>query len=61
MHIPYVMGVIGTRSIDTEILGIQDIKKLNADRIINGVTAVSALDLMRQNKLNGIKKSASTD
>ena len=49
------MGVIGTRSIDTEILGIQDIKKLNADRIINGVTAVSALDLMRQNKLNGIK------
>ena len=36
-------------------MGIQDIKKLNADRIINGVTAVSALDLMRQNKLNGIK------
>lgn len=55
LHIPYAMGVIGTRSIDTEILGIQDIKKLNADRIINGVTAVSALDLMRQNKLNGVK------
>lgn len=55
LHVPYVMGLIGTRSVDTEILGIHDIKKLNADRIINGVTAVSALDLMRENKLNGVE------
>ena len=42
LQVPYVLGLIATRSVDTEILGIHDIKKLNADRIINGVTASGA-------------------
>ena len=35
--IPYAMGVIGTRSLDTPIIGIHDIKALNEKRIINGI------------------------
>lgn len=55
VQVPYMMGLIGTRSVDKQILGIHDIKKLNAKRIINGVTAVSALDLMRENKARGVE------
>ncbi|MFB6349036.1 cytochrome ubiquinol oxidase subunit I [Moraxella sp. ZJ142] len=54
LHVPYVMGLIGTRSVDTEILGINDIKKLNEERITNGITAVKALDIMRANQTNGV-------
>ncbi|MDO5651754.1 MAG: cytochrome ubiquinol oxidase subunit I [Moraxella sp.] len=53
VHIPYVMGIIGTRSFDTPILGIHDIKKENRERILSGMTAVHALDTMRANKAAG--------
>ena len=44
VQIPYVMGLIGTRSLDTPILGIHDIKIINEKRIINGQKAVLLLD-----------------
>ncbi|MDK1669815.1 cytochrome ubiquinol oxidase subunit I [Moraxella osloensis] len=47
VQIPYVMGLIGTRSLDTPILGIHDIKIINEKRIINGQKAVVLLEQLR--------------
>lgn len=33
VHVPYAMGIIGTRSLDKQILGIHDIKVINEERI----------------------------
>ena len=49
IQIPYAMGIIGTRSLDTEILGIHDIKTINHKRIVNGITAVGLLEQLREN------------
>lgn len=57
VHVPYMMGIIGTRSLDKEILGIHDIKKINEARIKNGMTAVSLLDQMRADKAQGVQPS----
>lgn len=57
VHIPYAMGIIGTRSFDEQILGIYDIKKINHERITNGVVAVALLDQMRADKANGVMTS----
>ncbi|UTO05078.1 cytochrome ubiquinol oxidase subunit I [Moraxella sp. FZLJ2107] len=54
VHIPYLMGIIGTRSFDQQILGIHDIKKINEEKIKNGITAVHLLDTMRAQKEQGI-------
>lgn len=48
VQIPYAMGLIGTRSLDKQILGIHDIKRINEQRIMNGITAVSTLEKLRQ-------------
>ncbi|MCL1623799.1 cytochrome ubiquinol oxidase subunit I [Moraxella sp. Tifton1] len=53
IHIPYAMGIIGTRSFDKQILGIHDIKKINEERIKNGIIAVNALDTMRTDQRLG--------
>lgn len=57
VHIPYAMGIIGTRSFDKQILGIYDIKQINKERITNGAVAVALLDQMRADKANGVKTS----
>ncbi|MDO4896665.1 MAG: cytochrome ubiquinol oxidase subunit I [Moraxella sp.] len=57
IHIPYVMGIIGTRSFDTELVGIHDIKDQNRVRIMNGAVAVDLLDQMRAEKARGIEPS----
>jgi cytochrome d ubiquinol oxidase subunit I len=44
------MGLIGTRSISTEIPGIRDIKATNRRRIENGLVAAAALDGLRKNR-----------
>ena len=49
ISIPWVMGIIGTRSLDKEIPGIREIKEKNRERIISGMEAVSALDALRKN------------
>lgn len=50
VEIPYVMGLIGTRSLDKEIPGIHDIKAKNRDRVIRGIEAVKALEAIRQDR-----------
>lgn len=43
------MGLIGTRSLDKQIPGIREIKLKNRERIVSGIEAVKALDLLRKN------------
>ena len=49
IEIPWVMGLIGTRSLDRQIPGIREIKLKNRERIVSGIEAVKALDLLRKN------------
>ena len=50
IQIPYVMGIIGTRSLDKTIPGIKDIIAVNTKRIENGREAVIALEALRKNR-----------
>jgi cytochrome bd ubiquinol oxidase subunit I len=48
IQIPWVMGLIGTRSVTKQIPGIKDIKEKNRERIHSGLKAAIALDKIRQ-------------
>jgi cytochrome d ubiquinol oxidase subunit I len=48
VEIPWVMGVIGTRSVTRQIPGIAEIKARNRERIVNGIAAVEALETLRK-------------
>ena len=50
LHIPYVMGLIGTRSLTKELPGIKEIKAKNQARIESGIHAVTALEALRKNR-----------
>ncbi|NDU85893.1 MAG: cytochrome bd-I ubiquinol oxidase subunit CydA [Ferrovum sp.] len=47
VEIPWVMGLIGTRSTTKQIPGIHQIKEKNRLRIISGIEAVKALERVR--------------
>jgi len=49
IEIPWVMGIIGTRSLDKQIPGIKDIRDKNRERIVSGLEAVIALEALRKN------------
>ena len=51
VHIPWVMGLIGTRSLDTEIPGINDLVLSAEERITSGIQAYDALQTIRSHKL----------
>jgi cytochrome d ubiquinol oxidase subunit I len=50
VQVPWLMGLIGTRSISKEIPGIHEIKAKNRARIANGIQAVTALETLRRPK-----------
>ncbi|GAB4469537.1 MAG: cytochrome ubiquinol oxidase subunit I [Burkholderiaceae bacterium] len=50
IQIPYVMGLIGTRSVSKEIPGINEIMAKNRARIVSGIEAVSALETLRKDR-----------
>ncbi len=50
IHVPYVMGLIGTRSLTREIPGIADLVKQAETRIRSGIIAYNALMDYRANK-----------
>lgn len=52
IKIPYVMGLIGTRSTDKVIPGIDQLEKQIAARIETGITAVKALEALRRDPKN---------
>jgi cytochrome d ubiquinol oxidase subunit I len=52
IKIPYVLGLIGTRTLSQTIPGISEIKEKNRQRIASGIFAVKALEQLRKNKNN---------
>ncbi|MBS3021055.1 Cytochrome bd-I ubiquinol oxidase subunit 1 [Comamonas sp. PE63] len=50
VHIPWVMGLIGTRSLDTPIPGINELVKSAEGNIRNGIDAYDALQTIRKAK-----------
>ena len=50
LEIPWLMGLIGTRSVTKQIPGIHEIKARNRERIVNGIRAVAALEALRKNR-----------
>ncbi len=49
IEIPWVMGIIGTRSLDKQIPGIKEIREKNRERILSGMEAVVTLEALRKN------------
>ncbi len=47
IHIPWAMGLIGTRSLDTEIPGIEDLVRRAEENIRHGIQAYDALQAIR--------------
>jgi cytochrome d ubiquinol oxidase subunit I len=56
IEIPWVMGLIGTRSTTREIPGIREIKLKNRQRILRGILAVSALEALRRDRGDNVAK-----
>ncbi len=48
IEIPYVMGLIATRSLDEEVMGIKELKVEHEQRIRNGMVAYDLLQQLRQ-------------
>ncbi|WP_293779302.1 cytochrome ubiquinol oxidase subunit I [uncultured Oxalicibacterium sp.] len=49
IHVPFIMGLIGTRSLDTSIPGIIELVERAEGRISNGLKAYDALQKIREN------------
>ncbi|MEZ8629881.1 cytochrome ubiquinol oxidase subunit I [Vibrio lentus] len=47
IKIPYVMGVIATRSLDTPVVGIHDLLAKNEERVRSGILAYGLLEKLR--------------
>ncbi len=52
IKIPWILGLIGTRSFDTPIIGLSEILETNRLRIQNGITAYGLLQKLRDDKKN---------
>ncbi len=52
IKLPWLLGLIATRSIDKEVPGITNLVASNKDRIRNGMIAYAALDQLRKNRNN---------
>ncbi|MDE3081260.1 MAG: cytochrome ubiquinol oxidase subunit I [Paracoccaceae bacterium] len=50
VKIPYLMGLIGTRSLDTQIPGINDLVQETRQKIVSGLIAYDALMVYRADK-----------
>ncbi|MBP7468526.1 MAG: cytochrome ubiquinol oxidase subunit I [Thauera sp.] len=58
IHIPWVMGLIGTRSLDKELPGLNQIYALNRERVNVGVEAVKLLEALRRNPQDAALREA---
>lgn len=52
IKIPYLMGLIATRSLDEQVTGLKDLKALHEKRIRSGMLAHEALEAMRADGSN---------
>ncbi len=58
IKIPYVMGIIATRSLNTEVTGIKDLMKQHEARIRNGMIAYGQLEQLRAGNTSAELKAA---
>ena len=58
IQIPWVLGLIGTRSASEAIPGIHEIKARNRERILSGIQAVTALEALRKHRDDADAKAA---
>ncbi|MEZ2407456.1 cytochrome d ubiquinol oxidase subunit I [Bosea sp. OAE752] len=58
IHIPWVMGLIGTRSVDTPIPGINELVQRAEARIRDGLVAYDALEKMKADRNDGVARAA---
>ncbi len=49
VKIPWLLGIIGTRSVDRQLPGIREIRVKNRVRIVSGIEAVKAMEALRRN------------
>ncbi len=52
VKIPWLLGLIATRSINTEVLGIKDLVEKTKGHVKRGLRAYKALQILRQDKTN---------
>ncbi|MBL0671009.1 cytochrome ubiquinol oxidase subunit I [Aeromonas hydrophila] len=52
VKIPYLMGIIATRSLDEQVMGLKDLKARHEERIRSGMLAHEALETMRADGSN---------
>jgi cytochrome d ubiquinol oxidase subunit I len=57
IQIPWALGLIATRSLDTEVPGIKNLVAANAHRIASGMIAYGALGQMRANPQDGAARA----
>ncbi|MDE2030458.1 MAG: cytochrome ubiquinol oxidase subunit I [Alphaproteobacteria bacterium] len=57
VKVPWVLGLIGTRSVSKTMPGIIEIKQQNRQRIVNGIQAVKTLDALRKDPANAALKA----
>ena len=57
IEIPWIMGIIGTRSLDKQIPGIKEIREKNRERIVSGMEAVIALEALRKDQNDSAMKA----
>lgn len=57
VHIPWVMGLIGTRSVDKQIPGIDELIDRAQSRIRRGLIAYDALERIKANRNDGDAKA----
>jgi cytochrome d ubiquinol oxidase subunit I len=58
IEIPWVMGLIGTRSVSKQIPGIHEIKLKNRERVMRGLLALTALETLRKERDNPAARAA---
>jgi cytochrome bd ubiquinol oxidase subunit I len=54
IKMPWVLGLIATRSLSEEMPGINDLVATAKERIINGINAYDALDKLRKDRSNAV-------
>jgi len=57
IEIPWLLGLIATRSIDTPVAGINDLVRAGKERIESGVVAYKAVQSLRQNPGDAVARS----
>ena len=57
VQMPWALGLIATRSLDTEVPGIKNLVAANANRIASGMIAYGALSRLRANPQDGAARA----